>query len=102
LLPRRPRPTLFRYTTLFRSIQGVPELALQIEQGQGAGEQGFAVQTAAVVQREAAWRPRLSQEQGLRFQDVLKDARGLAGLPGQRSEEHTSELQSRENLVCRL
>src|SRR5690554_6953587 len=73
---RPPRPTLFPYTTLFRSCPGRPQ-----------------AQHGATVDADA----------GLRC--LSRPARGgrLAGWrPGARSEEHTSELQSRPHLVCRL
>src|SRR3712207_6994134 len=72
MIRRPPRSTLFPYTTLFRSLR---------HPGEGA--------RAAVA--------RLGQG------DVLDDL-DLAGVGRQRlrSEEHTSELQSRQYLVCRL
>src|SRR5690349_23336255 len=71
-LPRPPRSTLFPYTTLFRSLH---------LRGRAS---------------ELRFRPRVV---GLRGAQVLarRDARGV-----KRSEEHTSELQSRRDLVCRL
>src|SRR5690606_41748028 len=83
LLPPPPRSTLFPYTTLFRSPQDrsfKPSLRLDV-----ANEETRA-------------------GSGLRFK---VDTRLAAELTPQedlslRSEEHTSELQSRENLVCRL
>src|SRR3712207_8321341 len=79
MIRRPPRSTLFPYTTLFRSRARDPR-----------GRRG-AVQGGAVLERDrqAGRRPR-----GLRLR---------AREPGQvRSEEHTSELQSRQYLVCRL
>src|SRR5438874_2812207 len=73
MLRRPPRSTLFPYTTLFRSIS-VP----------GAD--------ARVRARRAA--PRRGRLRGV---DVLR-----RGRRDDRSEEHTSELQSRRDLVCRL
>src|SRR2546427_7920012 len=81
MIRRPPRSTLFPYTTLFRSDQWL------LRQWAGAGHRQ------------------------VRLQDAL--AAGAAGLgekrngdppaPGAgRSEEHTSELQSQSNLVCRL
>src|SRR5688572_31404855 len=74
MLPRPPRSTLFPYTTLFRS--GVePE---QLVRGlQAADEVDLKAQNIGVFVG----------------QDELDHAR---------SEEHTSELQSQSNLVCRL
>src|SRR5437773_5536460 len=74
LMPRHPpRPTLFPYTTLFRSLHLRATLGLTI-----AGLLA-ALPPAACSQSAARQRPR-----------------------PQRSEEHTSELQSHHDLVCRL
>src|SRR2546430_11757761 len=88
MIRRPPRSTLFPYTTLFRSQLRVGSL-------QGPEYVGRDLHAVDVQQRPRAYRirqtlsgqPRAHQE--------------LAGLPG-RSEEHTSELQSQSNLVCRL
>src|SRR5690606_41185836 len=77
---RPPRPTLFPYTTLFRSR------ATHLDAVGAAGRSGQ--------------RPR-------RRVDCGREPPQGCGCPGDRqrearSEEHTSELQSRENLVCRL
>src|SRR3712207_8764286 len=89
MIRRPPRSTLFPYTTLFRSqaqlaavhhCRGEPEEALRWAQAtfESASEMGYLyrVATARVV-------------------------RGWARVQ-LRSEEHTSELQSRQYLVCRL
>src|SRR5690606_41211919 len=75
---RPPRSTLFPYTTLFRSCEAVQ---LRVGRGRVAGELDTHVAelTAAV-----------------------RVVRAAAIVDLGRSEEHTSELQSRENLVCRL
>src|SRR5690606_40433481 len=88
LLRRPPRSTLFPYTTLFRSI-------LQFE----AGSQLLILPGALCVL--------LGWPAVRRLWFVLLFLVFLVPLPGSlidavRSEEHTSELQSRENLVCRL
>src|SRR5207302_7877755 len=99
MTPRPPRSTLFPYTTLFRSRPGVVVLA-EAERRDGAGVAGAAPRPVdgPVLGREGA-----EVEAG--------DVDGLGGVGqqvvavhehGVRSEEHTSELQSRENLVCRL
>src|SRR5690606_39414631 len=97
LQPRPPTSPLFPYTTLFRSdVLEVP-LALHAERedgvvrGAGAGEVGAEV--ARRQRRDDARAAILPQAAG----QVLAD-----DLQAGRSEEHTSELQSRENLVCRL
>src|SRR5690606_42092762 len=78
LMPRRPpRSTLFPYTTLFRSVSTRP-WHCRSRSPRGAGSPRHATTTGC-------WSAPISSliTQG-------------------RSEEHTSELQSRENLVCRL
>src|SRR5438132_3993220 len=72
MLPRTPTSTLFPYTTLFRSL----------------------------YDRDAyqSWlRQNTNEVSGLRFAVQWKSSHGEA----QRSEEHTSELQSHSELVCR-
>src|SRR5436309_10581517 len=96
MLRRPPRSTLFPYTTLFRSPNH-PAASMGARGGQrrkrlGRFSGGFH---AHQPQHEAAPVERL----GDLFQ---RPPLGAAGKRGKRSEEHTSELQSRENLVCRL
>src|SRR3712207_7730210 len=98
MIRRPPRSTLFPYTTLFRSAEGsfrvAPPVRLVAEQyrvrGDAGGERGGA---------------RPGPRTGLRRQPTfLRPHRSGREdpLPGGRSEEHTSELQSRQYLVCRL
>src|SRR5690242_21328840 len=75
MIRRPPRSTLFPYTTLFRSQGGA----------RGAHRQGAA-----------RWRPRGAGR------GVPRRAALPVALRRGRSEEHTSELQSHVNLVCRL
>src|SRR3712207_9384409 len=81
MIRRPPRSTLFPYTTLFRSADAADELAHGLRP-LGARE----VEVVGEGERPPAHR-----------RDV---APGLGD--GLRSEEHTSELQSRQYLVCRL
>src|SRR2546430_12603538 len=83
MIRRPPRSTLFPYTTLFRSEVGGEE------QPTGT-EHVVAVGVAHIA-------PRVSAEY-LRGPHT----RGLVPVERRRSEEHTSELQSQSNLVCRL
>src|SRR5256885_6361462 len=87
MIRRPPRSTLFPYTTLFRSLQG-----------RGGGDRRIALPLDLREQMDRqAGRFRARQEQGQ--VDVGKrDDEG----EDRRSEEHTSELQSPCNLVCRL
>src|SRR5947208_12905697 len=84
--PHPPTSTLFPYTTLFRSVAAVDAAAHPpegvIEQALRLDAQGMAGGRVGVVDRAP---PALARE-------VLV----------QRSEEHTSELQSPDHLVCRL
>src|SRR2546430_4048245 len=91
MIRRPPRSTLFPYTPLFRSI--VPQ-----DHPAAAADQGL---------------PDLDRREPVDV-DVGDDARAVAqgqvrhvlgtavDVAGPRSEEHTSELQSQSNLVCRL
>src|SRR3712207_8803780 len=90
MIRRPPRSTLFPYTTLFRSL-----LALGAGDADGAGRHLLAPRRAA---RAVALHDRAA--------DLPRPARHLLGAAADhrlgRSEEHTSELQSRQYLVCRL
>src|SRR2546430_5822643 len=92
MIRRPPRSTLFPYTTLFRSWNGLydrrPAL---IAQCRGANDVVAAVNFAREVGLEVAVRSGGHSAVG---HSVCDD--------GIRSEEHTSELQSQSNLVCRL
>src|SRR3712207_7347459 len=94
MIRRPPRSTLFPYTTLFRSLRqptvGVGRLDdahdLVPEHHRIQQDRGPGVPVKHVVQVRAADAPVADAEPG----------------PPRRSEEHTSELQSRQYLVCRL
>src|SRR3712207_7154867 len=88
MIRRPPRSTLFPYTTLFRSArqeQFFPEQALE---GAGVQADGPAAELADAADDVGV---------DLVPQDADDDGQGVI-----RSEEHTSELQSRQYLVCRL
>src|SRR2546430_13184499 len=88
MIRRPPRSTLFPYTTLFRSVR-VLDLELLIDHD--PHDVGF-IQTADLIEhRPLGWRRELFS-----FQAALYVNEHV------RSEEHTSELQSQSNLVCRL
>src|SRR3712207_8593716 len=85
MIRRPPRSTLFPYTTLFRSIPtsttpSESTLGRGIAMFSGTGAISPAQSTPAVIQAKNVMRDRCEK----------------------RSEEHTSELQSRQYLVCRL
>src|SRR5260370_31186191 len=83
MIRRPPRSTLFPYTTLFRSAQRSAEAAKEIK----------ALITASVERVEQG--SQLVDRAGTTMTEVVAAI-------GRRSEEHTSELQSHLNLVCRL
>src|SRR5690606_41762869 len=78
-----PRSTLFPYTTLFRSQFMCKHLA---DKAKGYGMEGITIDGNNIIEV---------------YSTIEKYARKMRKKP-HRSEEHTSELQSRENLVCRL
>src|SRR3712207_8087921 len=82
MIPRPPRSTLFPYATLFRSLVRVPALVHPYPVVSDLGR-------AAATKQEAP---------GAVARSVVAPRRRGA----LRSEEHTSELQSRQYLVCRL
>src|SRR3712207_8540260 len=98
MIRRPPRSTLFPYTTLFRSIVIPQSLAgPQIVRALREGEVSLIV---GVPQLYDALYSSIEQraKSGSRIVAALFDA----GVSLSRSEEHTSELQSRQYLVCRL
>src|SRR5690606_41905972 len=97
-----PRSTLFPYTTLFRSqLDPTQEWAIQLGiliLGIVMGAAIYATVTFFAVQPLYVRRPLAGANLGSDLVLAIALALALSG----RSEEHTSELQSRENLVCRL
>src|SRR3712207_9292864 len=102
MIRRPPRSTLFPYTTLFRSIIGRHFSVFYEEEAVGRGWPDYELQEAARVGRfeDEGWRVR---KDGSRFwANVVITALYNTDGTLRRSEEHTSELQSRQYLVCRL
>src|SRR3712207_8366356 len=93
-----PRSTLFPYTTLFRSLVAPVREIILLEP---VLELGVLLNERRQV-LERAVRRVLEPKCALRIDDVGRRARHELGLVEGRSEEHTSELQSRQYLVCRL
>src|SRR2546425_1863325 len=86
MIRRPPRSTLFPYTTLFRSLRG-PALPLVAERRSDTELLGEALARLLAL--------------GILFVQRGRDGRRAAARR-ERSEEHTSELQSLAYLVCRL
>src|SRR3712207_7209918 len=80
MIRRPPRSTLFPYTTLFRSVE---------LKGKKDGLPGIPVTDLSANQKDLV-------------RKVLADLLAPFRKADARSEEHTSELQSRQYLVCRL
>src|SRR3989454_5933683 len=84
MIRRPPRSTLFPYTTLFRSVQIPFSVRIVPEHHDAAPEHPLGEQCQIAGGEGVRWSLRLTPEEE------------------QRSEEHTSELQSPCNIVCRL
>src|SRR3712207_9466314 len=102
MIRRPPRSTLFPYTTLFRSEDHLVRVAggdarkalTALESGAGAASAvGGDVLDLATLETAVAQAAVRYDRQGDQHYDVASALR---------SEEHTSELQSRQYLVCRL
>src|SRR3712207_8296185 len=94
MIRRPPRSTLFPYTTLFRSDR-LRHLRPDAAEGRARG--------AVPARRAAAPCVRaLHRARHARGLDPRVGRRRALERAAQRSEEHTSELQSRQYLVCRL
>src|SRR5258708_23930158 len=94
MIRRPPRSTLFPYTTLFRSTVAVPGAAVSISPSSLVIEPSAGFTFTAAVSGTTA-----GQSTAVTW-SVQEGASG--GTVDSRSEEHTSELQSPDHLVCRL
>src|SRR3712207_8661079 len=96
MIRRPPRSTLFPYTTLFRSGIDVENLHRDFDVATNPDRCG-------AKPLRGWWHSGCADRHGL---GQLTDRHGNSPIPvpvgSQRSEEHTSELQSRQYLVCRL
>src|SRR3712207_8864383 len=91
MIRRPPRSTLFPYTTLFRSLSS------------GTTERLRCQATYAVASTGTSLRQNLRCASDSYNFELRTDINADGGrVSGVRSEEHTSELQSRQYLVCRL
>src|SRR3712207_6853067 len=82
MIRRPPRSTLFPCTTLFRSMMSAEEVEVRILKATRARQRELIMTTQGKV--------------------TVFLNKWLPSLTDKRSEEHTSELQSRQYLVCRL
>src|SRR5438477_3583227 len=87
MTPHHPISTLFPYTTLFRSARNIAGI---VHEDVGVGAPGGDTPDRLAIAQ-------------IRSVNMHRDGVLAADLrDGERSEEHTSELQSHVNLVCRL
>src|SRR3712207_9321790 len=102
MIRRPPRSTLFPYTTLFRS-EVLEDLEVDVLLARG-GAHVAARERVLEIHALGADRVDDRREDLRRGGDVEDRLRviGRVRRRGERSEEHTSELQSRQYLVCRL
>src|SRR5258707_4624057 len=92
MIRRPPRSTLFPYTTLFRS------------EARGIGERDFLVEPITVrseLRRHGRFLDEHALRAGANDADFRREINRVESPHHWRSEEHTSELQSRQYLVCR-
>src|SRR5688572_31008278 len=100
MIRQPPTSTPFPYTTLFRSPNEVPTVRAVIQADGGEGE--FEVATLDTAAYEALYAKRVDATITFTaWEGIEAEQRGI-DLRYFRSEEHTSELQSQSNLVCRL
>src|SRR5688572_32110995 len=95
-----PRSTLFPYTTLFRSVKGkIVVLLDQAPETFGNNERAYfsspSIKYQEAVKHGAVGVINLGMSRRTSWEATVRRS-------AQRSEEHTSELQSQSNLVCRL
>src|SRR3712207_7592931 len=100
MIRRPPRSTLFPYTTLFRSVHELSTGEIGMAQVHSGVEDGHL----DAGPRAQAGRDPAGDEPGgcAEHECLFLLDRGLVAVVEVRSEEHTSELQSRQYLVCRL
>src|SRR3712207_7829686 len=95
MIRRPPRSTLFPYTTLFRSeAAGVSDLVI-VPVRPSPDDLETVGDTLKIIRR-------LGKRAVLIVNAAKNEARATNARAALRSEEHTSELQSRQYLVCRL
>src|SRR3712207_8913388 len=95
MIRRPPRSTLFPYTTLFRSGAGVAEILVLRVVEEAMLKRGFTGEQSMTLETNLLMNRFLEAIGATRYKTYRIYQR-------QRSEEHTSELQSRQYLVCRL
>src|SRR3712207_8554914 len=93
MIRRPPRSTLFPYPTLFRSASNMKVYTTAVALDTLGADYRWRTSVYAEKEPDAS---------GVIQGDLILYGRGAPDLSAERSEEHTSELQSRQYLVCRL
>src|SRR2546430_13341756 len=94
MIRRPPRSTLFPYTTLFRSLPGVSTTVAPARSDISRCSDGGIIRSSVVTRYQLGL---IRQAGSLIVPPAASRPQGTL-----RSEEHTSELQSQSNIVCRL
>src|SRR5207253_6135129 len=100
--PPPPTPTLFPYTTLFRSLDNRADVVL-LDPLSPVGQQARAHRTTTMDGQSLTHEPARSSARAIATASWCRSSSGIrpsAACRRRRSEEHTSELQSRGHLVC--
>src|SRR3989442_3900479 len=93
MIRRPPRSTLFPYTTLFRSWIGMEWNGINPSTGEWNGMECNGMESSVMEWKGMEWN-------GMKWNQIDCNRMEWNGI--NRSEENTSELQSRPHLVCRL
>src|SRR3712207_9218738 len=102
MIRRPPRSTLFPYTTLFRSTgPGSPSVLSNVITSIEQHVEWIA-DCVAELRERGVTRIEATPEAQDAWMNHVAEVAGFTLFPRARSEEHTSELQSRQYLVCRL
>src|SRR3712207_9552420 len=102
MIRRPPRSTLFPYTTLFRSrATHAAPLRRELRTAHRAAGSAAPARAPAPARPAAADHRTIARDNG-RLAPATEPTRAVRRHACGRSEEHTSELQSRQYLVCRL
>src|SRR2546430_7780652 len=98
MIRRPPRSTLFPYTTLSRSPEGRALSLLALDRDRAAHQLDEPLRDGEPEARA----PEAARRRGVHLAEGGEQLVHPVGRDPDRSEEHTSELQSQSNLVCRL
>src|SRR5690606_41310805 len=100
-IPRLPSSTLFPYTTLFRSKSGA-FFPIDRQSDASPDKPGWPPTAYKIPSAQRPPQVIFVEQPPVPVHPTPDPAAGRNRMGRRRSEEHTSELQSRENLVCRL